>query len=201
MSLQRIIESLTALFETHNVIFWHDVENQFSAEIETLTPDNVCLVRLDESAALQVKINIERQPQQQWLLYSVNPEPEKKLDWLLDIRLRSKTFNADSISILLDDLGLTSQQALRDYFKSRAKFCRSKERIERLKRFVVPTDNADDIDCKMLAVLTRADQPELFTILLRLFANMVSDNEVEFNPPKLWQDIVANDLDLSLIHI
>ena len=197
MSLQRIIESLTALFETHNVIFWHDVENQFSAEIETLTPDNVCLVRLDESAALQVKINIERQPQQQWLLYSVNPEPEKKLDWLLDIRLRSKTFNADSISILLDDLGLTSQQALRDYFKSRAKFCRSKERIERLKRFVVPTDNADDIDCKMLAVLTRADQPELFTILLRLFANMVSDNEVEFNPPKLWQDIVANDLDIA----
>ena len=195
MSLQRITESLTTLFETHNVIFWHDVENEFSTEIETFTPENVCLIRLDESAALEVKINIERQPQQQWLLYSVKPEPERKLDWLLDIRLRSKTFKADSTSILLDDLGLASQQALRDYFKTRAKFCRSKERVERLKRFVVPTDNADDIDCKMLAVLTRADQPELFTILLRLFTNMVSDNEVELNPPKLWQDIVANDLE------
>ena len=198
MSLQRITESLTTLFETHNVIFWHDVENEFSTEIETFTPENVCLIRLDESAALEVKINIERQPQQQWLLYSVKPEPERKLDWLLDIRLRSKTFKADSTSILLDDLGLASQQALRDYFKTRAKFCRSKERVERLKRFVLPTDNADDIDCKMLAVLTRADQPELFTILLRLFANMVSDNEVELNPPKLWQDIVANDLASAL---
>ena len=195
MSHNRITESLNALFEVHNVIFWHDIENEFSAEIETLTPENVELVRLDNLAALQIKMDVEKFPVRQRLIYSNQPEPNQTKDWLLDIRLRSKAFKADSTSILLDDLGLTSQQVLRDYLKSRAKFCRSKERVERLKRFIVSTDNAENLDCKMLAVLTRADQPELFTILLRLFANMVNDNEVELNPPKLWQDIVSNDLE------
>lgn len=195
MSYNRITESLNALFEVHNVIFWHDIENEFSAEIETLTPENVELVRLDNLAALQIKMDVEKFPVRQRLIYSNQPEPNQSKDWLLDIRLRSKAFKADSTSILLDDLGLTSQQVLRDYLKSRAKFCRSKERVERLKRFIVSTDNAENLDCKMLAVLTRADQPELFTILLRLFANMVNDNEVELNPPKLWQDIISNDLE------
>ena len=46
-------------------------------------------------------------------------------DWLLDIRLRSKSFKADSTSILLDDLGLVSQ-TLRGHLKERAKFLRAK---------------------------------------------------------------------------
>ena len=47
-----------------------------------------------------------------------------------------------------------------------------------------------------MAVLTRADQPELFSILQRLFAGLVVDGEVNLNAqPKIWQDIIANDLE------
>ena len=197
MSHHRITESLTALFSTHNIVFWHDVESEFLDSIDTLTPENVELLRLDGAAALQIKLEIEKHPKKQFLIYSNRPEPEPKLDWLLDIRLRSKAFKADATSILLDDLGLASP-TLSPYLKTRAKFCRSKERVERLKRFIVPSDTPETLDLKMIAVLTRADQPELFPVLLRLFANMVGNDEVVLNtPPKLWQDIVSHNLDAA----
>lgn len=206
MSLQRITDSLNALFASHAIVFWHDVDGEFSSTIDNLALDKVNLVRIDELSALQIKIDIERQPDSCWLLYSPQPEPDPNHDWLLDIRLRSKSFKADSTSILLDDLGLASQ-ILREHLKARAKFLRAKDRVERLKRLVVATDNADDLDRKMLAVLTRADQPELFSILQRLFAALINDGEVDLNTqPKLWQDIVANDLSdafwqLAKIHL
>jgi uncharacterized protein (TIGR02687 family) len=194
MSLQRITDSLVSLFAAYPIVFWNDVEAEFSTSIENLTLEGVNLVRLNETPALQVKIDIERQSDQRWLLYSPQAEPDPHHDWLLDIRLRSKSFKADSTSILLDDLGLVSQ-SLRGYLKERGKFFRSKDRVERLKRLVVASDNADDLDRKMLAVLTRADQPELFSILQRLFTALVSDGNVDLNAqPKLWQDIIGNDL-------
>ena len=194
MSHQRISDSLSALFATHPVVFWHDVDAEFSAAIDSLPPSGVQLVRLDETPALQIKIDIERAPAQRWLLYSNQPEPEPAQDWLLDVRLRSKSFRADTTSILLEDLGLVTQ-ALRHHLKLRAKFLRAKERVERLKRLVLPGDGAPDLDRKMLAVLTRADQPELFAMLQRLFAALVVDGEADLAAqPKAWQDIVANDL-------
>jgi len=195
LSLQRITESLKDLFASHPIVFWHDSEGEFLSTVDNLVLDNVHVVRLDETPALQIKIDIERQQDQHFLFYSTQPEPDPNKDWLLDIRLRSKSFKADSTSILLDELGLVSQ-TLRGHLKERAKFLRAKERVERLKRLAAASDNADDLDRKMLAVLTRADQPELFSILQRLFATLVGDGEVNLNAqPKIWQDIIANDLE------
>ncbi|POZ49962.1 BREX-1 system phosphatase PglZ type A [Methylovulum psychrotolerans] len=195
MSLQRITDSLAALFAVQPIVFWHDAEGEFAATVDNLVPDNAALVRLQDTPALQVKLAIERQPGQCWLLYSTQPEPDPYADWLLDIRLRSKSFKADSASILLAELGLVSQ-TLRGHLKARAKFLRSSARVGRLKRLVLASDTADDLDRKMLAVLVRADQPELFAILLRLFVAFVQEGEVDLNAqPKIWQDIIANDLE------
>jgi len=47
----------------------------------------------------------------------------------------------------------------------------------------------------MLAVLTRADQPELFAMLQKLYAGMVTDGVADLAAqPKAWQDIAINDL-------
>jgi uncharacterized protein (TIGR02687 family) len=194
MSQQRITESLTALFTTHPVVFWHDVESEFVSAVDGLQLDGVQLVRLDDTPALRVKLDIERTSNQRWLIYSAKPEPEPAKDWLLDVRMRSKSFRADSTSILLEDLGLTTQ-GLRQHLKERAKFLRAKDRVDRLKRLVLPGDNAQDLDRKMLAVLVRADQPELFAVLQRLYAAVVVDGVADLAAQsKAWQDIAANDL-------
>ncbi len=194
MTQLRIADSLSTLFAAHSIVFWHDVESEFSAAVEGLQLDGVQLVRLDDTPALRVKLDIERAPDQRWLIYSAKPEPEPTKDWLLDVRMRSKSFRADSTSILLEDLGLTTQ-GLRQHLKERAKFLRAKDRVDRLKRLVLPGDNAPDLDRKMLAVLTRADQPELFAVLQRLYGAVVVDGVADLSAqPKAWQDIAANDL-------
>lgn len=194
MNNQRISESLASLFTTHSVVFWHDVDAEFVGVLDSLDLNDVQFIRLDDTSALRVKLDIECTPNQHWLIYSNMSEPEPSKDWLLDIRLRAKTFSADSTSILLDDLGLASQ-TLRSHLKERAKFLRAKDRVDRLKRLVVPKDTAEALDRKMLAVLARADQPEFFAILLRLFGSLVAEDEVDLNAlPKGWQEIVANDL-------
>ncbi len=197
MSIQRISDGLGALFKEQSVVFWHDLESEFASVIEELQINGVQLVRSDETPTLQLKIEIEKAPGKRWLIYSNKTEPEPAHDWLLDLRLRSKSFRADTTSILLEDLGLTTQ-GLRHHLKLRSKFLRSKDRVERLKRLVLPGDGAPELDSKMLAVLTRSDQPELFAMLQRLFASLVSDGEADLAAQvKAWQDIVANDLDSS----
>ena len=194
MSQQRLFDSLTTLFATYLVVFWHDVDAEFGSAVEGLQLDGVQFVRLDESSALRVKLDIEQAPAQRWLIYSSKPEPEPTKDWLLDVRMRSKSFHADTTSMLLEDLGL-STQGLRAHLKERAKFLRAKDRVDRLKRLVLPGDDASDLDRKMLAVLTRADQPELFAMLQRLYGAMVVDGVADLAAhPKAWQDIAANDL-------
>ena len=158
MSNTRILESLSGLFATHSIVFWHDVETEFSSVVDGMALDGVQLIRMDEQSNLRIKLQLEGAPNQRWLLYSNQPEPEPSKDWLLDVRLRSKVFRADSTSILLEDLGLTTM-SLRTHLKERSKFLRAKDRVDRLKRLVLPGDSAQDLDRKMLAVITRADLP------------------------------------------
>ena len=198
MTQQRITDALDKLLAQHPIVFWHDVDNEFGFSVQNLIPQDVELIYLDATPALALKIRIERAERgNRFLLYSTKADPEPTEDWLLDVRLRSKTFRADNASILLEDLGLASQQ-LRSHLKERTKFLRSKDRVDRLKRWVLSNDNAEDLDRKMIAVLVKADPPDFGTILLRLFSAMVQDGVVELDThSKLWNDIVANDLGLA----
>lgn len=193
MSNQRIVDTLTALFSTQSIVFWHDSDAAFAEEVSDLPLGDVKLIRMDKTPALRIKLDIERgDTQAKWLLYS--PLPEPAVDWLLDIRLRARSFNADVTSMLMDDLGLASQ-VLRTHLKARARFLADKKRVERLKRWVVPLDTAPDLDRKMLAVLSRADQPDFFSILFKLFGAFIREDEVDLNTiPKIWQDITTNEL-------
>jgi uncharacterized protein (TIGR02687 family) len=194
MTTQRIQKALSVIFSETPMIFWHDTEAEFGSVIDGLELEGVTVVRMDETPALRLKLLLDASSGHRWLLYSNQPEPEPAKDWLLDVRLRSKAFRADSISILLEDLGL-STLGLRQHLKERAKFLRAKDRVDRLKRMVLPGDGVLDLDRKMLAVLTRADQPELFTILQRLYAALVVGGEADLSAQsKTWLDIAANEL-------
>ena len=195
MSHQRIIEALASQFATQQLLFWDDPEGEFSAWVDSLSLDGVQVLRLDRTPALQVKLDVERNPRARWLFYKPGAEPEPAKDWLLDLRLRGKAFRADSTSMLLEDLGLTSQ-ALRPHLKTHSKFLRAKDRVERLRRLLAPSDDAATLDRKMLAVLLRSEQADFQTILLRLVSAMVRDGEADLAAePRPWQDVVANELD------
>ena len=160
--------------------------------------DGVTIMRLDEVGALETKIRLEREePEGKFLLYSPAEEPDYEDDWLLDIRLYSRSFRADRASILLQELGLLNQH-LRTHLADRRKFFDAKERLQKLKTLVAPDDAAADLDRKMIAVVAKADQPELFNLVRTIFhawTEAGSDIDLD-NPPAVWGQIEKFDLDV-----
>ncbi len=135
-----------------------------------------------------------------FLLYSPTEEPDFEEDWLLDIRLYSRSFRADRASIILEQLGLESQY-LRQHIAVRLKFFDNKERFAKLKALVDPNDSPEDLDLKMLAVLARAEQPELLNVLRALFHSITDRNNDDGldlgDPPDCWDQIEKFDLAAS----
>jgi uncharacterized protein (TIGR02687 family) len=199
MDMTQIIESLNKIFtqENYRIVFWYDSAREFESEIDTLQIDDVELVRLDKVGHFSLKIRIEiDEPQRKFLLYSPNEKPDIEEDFLLDIRYFSRIFCANRSSILLNELGLASQQ-LANHLKLRQKFFDSKERIDNLKKFVSSGDTEFDLDKKMLAVIAKSDQDDFFSVARAVFQSYIEQDDVDFETPsdtwKLIEKYSLND--------
>lgn len=202
-----------AFFEEENrIVFWHDPDGDFTNALGDIELDGVTVLNTDPEdggiASLELKILLEQEdPEGRYLLYSPAEEPEYADDWLLDIRAYSRGFRADRASILLDELGLTRQR-LRAHISQRRKFFDSKDRVRRLKQIVSEDDNELDLDLKMIAVVSRSDQPDPMNVLLTLLHAMVpgsarsggeeADTMVDLNvAPEVWKYVEKYDLNGS----
>jgi len=198
--LNQIHTALERLFneEGQRIVFWNDPEREFQNTLPFIMLDGVTTLRLDEVGALEAKFRLERgEPTGNFLLYAPSEEPEYEDDWLLDIRLYSRSFRADKASILLQELGLVNL-TLRTHIGDRRKFFDAKERLQKIKNLVAPDDAAADLDRKMIAVVAKTDQPELSNLVLTIFhAWIEAGNELELdNPPAVWGQIEKFDLDV-----
>ena len=197
--LDQINTALERLFyqEGQRIVFWNDPEREFQNTLPFILLNGVTTLRLDEVGALEVKIRLERdEPGEKFLLYAPTEEPDYEDDWLLDIRLFSRSFRADKASILLQELGLGNLH-LRGHLVERRKFFDAKERLQKLKSLVAPDDAAADLDRKMIAVVAKADQPELFNVVQTIYSAWAeAGSEIDLdNPPAMWGQIEKFDLD------
>lgn len=134
MSNVQIPALLTSLFAESRIVFWNDAEQAFLSELNACVPEGVTLLMLDDEPKLAIKKRLEMDDRTgQYLLYSPAAEPLPEDDWLLNIRLYSRIFRADAVSIQLDELGLINQ-SMREHLKRRSKFLRNKDRVEKLRK-------------------------------------------------------------------
>jgi len=199
--IKKINDALDRVFneEKQRIVFWNDADCEFKNVLPFLLLENVTVLRLDETPALEVKLRVERDdPTGRYLLYSPTEEPDYERDWLLDIRLYSRGFRADRASILLDELGLANQY-LRQHIADRRKFFDNRERFQKLKTLARPGDIGPDLDCKMIAVVAKADQPELFNIVCTLFHSYTeSGEEIDLDAsPSTWLQLERFELDVA----
>jgi uncharacterized protein (TIGR02687 family) len=196
--LNQITTALERLFneEGQRIVFWNDPDREFQMILSTMEMEGVTTLRLDEIGALEAKVRIERDEQtSKFLLYAPTEEPDYENDWLLDIRLYSRSFRADRASILLMELGLLNQ-TLRTHVADRRKFFDAKDRLQKFKALVDKNDGAADLDRKMIAVVARADQPELFNLVRTIFHAWTEAGEIDLdNAPAVWGQIEKFDLD------
>lgn len=197
MNTPQLTDSLRRIFdeEKHRLVFWYDAKREFEESLASLDLNGVTVLRLDETGTLELKIRLELEDTNgTYLLYAPYPEPAPEEDWLLDVRLYSRTFYADKSSILLDDLEL-ELQSLHEHLARRELFFRSQDRLNRLKKWVRPDDREAELDRKMMAVLMRADQPETSSILIKLFGELCQQGECDLSStPRSWNEIEKYDL-------
>lgn len=198
--LNQIHTALNRLFneEGQRIVFWNDPDQEFLTTVPLLEMEGVTTLRLDQVGAIEAKIRLEREePSSKFLLYAPTEEPDYEDDWLLDIRLFSRSFRADKASILLQELGLANLH-LRTHVSERRKFFDAKDRLQKIKNLVAPDDAAADLDRKMIAVVAKADQPELFNLVRTIFhAWIEAGSELDLdNPPAVFGQIEKFDLDV-----
>jgi hypothetical protein len=197
MDIKQISDTLNRIFTEKNkrIIFWYDGEKEFDEILSSLELNGAAILRMDAHSALELKIKLEiDDPAGKYLLYAPWHEPPLEDDWLFDIRLYSYTFLADTASITLKELDL-NHQSIRPYIQTRKAFFNSQDRMNRLKKWVAADDLEDEIDLKMLAVITRADQPEPFSILIKLFDSFCQKGKFDIQETsKPWMEIEKLDL-------
>ena len=198
MDVAQITDALDRVFndEQVRIVFWNDPDREFIETLPDIALAGVEVLKLDEVGALEVKVRIEQDdPTGRYLLYSPAEEPDYEDDWLLDMRLYGRSFRADRASIILQELRLAHQH-LRQHLAKRRKFFDNKERLHKLTSLVSSEDSELDLDCKMLAVVAKADQPELFNIVRTLFHSMTEGDapDLEAIPPT-WAQIERFELD------
>jgi len=182
MDLKMINEKLTGLFAKHRIVFWNDVSGRFEKDLVECLPQGVEILRPDKIGQLKAKVIIEiENPQNKFLVYSALPEPGAEEDWLLDIRLYSHQFHADTSSMLVEELGLQLHQ-LREHISKRLKFFENKQSLTKIKSMISPSDLEKDIDRKMLAVIVKAENDRFFNIINAIFTAFPFDEGLDAIP-------------------
>jgi len=189
----KLTDNIRRIFEEENrrIVFWNDGDREFEDGIESLDLPGIQILHLGKTGALETKVLLELEDTTgKYLVYAPFPEPTTGDDWLMDIRLYSRTFRADQASIVLDELGLANQ-AMRAHIAKYQAFFRNQDRLNRVKKWVQPKDLEHDLDQKMIAVLTKAEQPDAFGILMKLFGELAEEKAeaMLIPPPKSWDDI------------
>lgn len=204
MDIKQIKDTLARIFQEKKkrIVFWYDAEKEFDDILVSIQFDDVTILRIDEYGSLELKIKLEAEDTRgKYILYAPYAEPAPEDDWLFDIKLYSYVFQADQASILLKELNL-EHQSLRPYLKERKTFFRSQERLTRLKKWVQADDREDDLDIKMLAVITKADQPDPFSILMSLLISFCQKGKyINDEPSTLWFQIEKLGLEAAFWEI
>jgi len=179
MDIQKIKNRLDEIFKTYRIVFWNDPEGECEDELNGCLPEGVNILRPDKMGQLKIKVLIEiEKPEDKFLVYAPFIEPGYEEDWLLDIRLYSYQFYADTASMILEELGL-QRHSLRDHIAKRKKYFANKQRTAELQKIISPVDDEETIDLKILAVLTKSENWRFEDIVQALFADIHSKEESE----------------------
>lgn len=169
--------------ENHRIVFWYDAEQSFVDDMKSLDLKDVKIIDMSKESSLAIKILLEIDDKiGQYLLYFPSKEPDIEDDWLLDIKLYSRTFYADRFSIIFNELGL-KQLSLKDHLIKRQKFLANKSRVATLKRHITADMDEVGIDLAMIASIVKSEQADLINIVFALADEFVADDlELSSNP-------------------
>lgn len=131
---ERFAEPLPEFYK-RRIIFWKDEDKEFENIVDELSLNNVIIKKATGNNNFVLKkLLSEDDLTNNYLVYNTITYEDKKDNWLRDIELYSEEFRADRISMQMEELRITTSNAMRKTVKLYAKFFENKERKTRLKK-------------------------------------------------------------------
>lgn len=200
MNTKQLSSSLQTAFDKQRLVFWYDAERSFIHELDELQLSDVTILNMEGESTFGIKLMLELEDtKNKYLLYFPFAEPEPEDDWLLDIKLYSRVFYADRISIVFNDLGL-KQLSLREHLRQRDTFLANKARIEGVKRLITAEATATELDMAMIAVSIGSGQTDIVSIICELAKHLIEDSTGLEENPKVITDLEKYQLITPLLH-
>lgn len=151
-SLSAVLPHLEQKFTSQRLVFWHDTDGEYAAEIDSLVLGGVTILRVENNEyALKNRV-LHDEPYGKFLIYRDGPVPSNTGNWLLDLELAYGVFTADWVALVCQGLGLIGtgiDEVVRQY----EGYFRDTERVQRLKALLAADDDVDRLRAKMCAVL------------------------------------------------
>lgn len=185
MNIDEIVNTLRATFqqplsdgEQRKIVFWFDKDQEFVDYIEEITIENVKVHKLTEGNSFYTKYLLEEEdPDSHYLIYS-NQDMSMEDNWLMDTLLYSKTFYADKISLIINELKI--DPTLRSVVKKYEKFFGNKDRLRKFKAFGIPTFSEETIELAIMSVLCNLKSPDFEDVVKVILMDNLNDSENKY---------------------
>ena len=145
------------------VVFWHDPDGQYAADLDGLDLPGVETVRVaNDEYAIKNRL-LHDEPDEKFLVYRSGQVPTGIGNWLLDLELAYGVFTADRTSLVAQELGLTAD-GIDEVVQAHEKFFNATKRVQSLKALLDAEDDADKLRAKITAVVLGQREHSLLEI-------------------------------------
>ena len=156
-------------FESHRVVFWHDPDGQYAADLDGLDLPGVQTIRVaNDEYGIKNRL-LHDEPTSKFLVYRSGQVPTGIGNWLLDLELAYGVFTADRTALVAQDLGLTGE-GIDEVVQAHEKFFNATKRVQSLKALLNPEDDAAKLRAKITAVVLGQREHSLLEITRTLLA-------------------------------
>ena len=157
LNLKQIADKLNSEFagESRKLIFWYDVNGDFTEDVDTLELKNAKVYHLCQDNQFYTKYFLEYEDTvNNYLIYAPFAKPGVKDNHLEDMLLYSKRFYADRASLIALDLKIDEKYkyVLEKYIK----FFANKERSLRFYNLEIDIYDEDSIETGLICAICRS---------------------------------------------
>ncbi|WP_457966859.1 BREX-1 system phosphatase PglZ type A [Arthrobacter sp. D1-29] len=150
-------------FEVQRVVFWHDPDGEYAADLDTLGLEDVQTLRVNNDEYAVKNRLLHQEPKSKFLVYRSGAVPTGIGNWLLDLELAYGVFTADRTSLVQQELGLPADD-IGEVVLAHESFFRAAKRIQDLKKLLDADDDARLLQAKMSAILLGQSEHSLLEI-------------------------------------
>ncbi len=183
--MSQIEMALTEIFgaplrdgEQRKIVFWVDKDNEFTEEVKELVIGDVKIHTLNDRNQFFTKHLLEEDdPTSSYLIYT-NIELGVENNWLADTVLYSKTFYAERVSLLMNDLQIDA--SLRATVKKYERFFNNKDRLKKFKTFGIESYSEETIELAIMSVLCNMKTPDFEAVLKAVLIEGLEDAENKY---------------------